>query len=107
MSWHIERGKDYVVLYGPSQLEIILRDFDPAKAERGATLPPQRAGRLVERHWRYPLEAGIWLEGLSLRDPEDMLGRPPMHVVHIGHMVSWHVPAAIAEALHDLMGNVR
>lgn len=106
MDWHIDQHEDHVVIYGPSQLEIFLDDFDPAKAERGETPPPRRADSLVECHWRYPLEPGIWLEGLSLRDPADFLDRPPVHVLHIGHSVSWHLPAEVAASLHGLMGNV-
>jgi hypothetical protein len=106
MDWRINQQADHVVIYGPSQLEILLHDFDPAKAERGEVPPPRRASSLVERHWRYPLEPGIWLEGLSLRDPADFLDRPPVHVLHIGHSVSWHLPAEVAASLHGLMGNV-
>jgi hypothetical protein len=103
MTWHIDQRDGHVVIYGPGQLEIILHDFDATRAQRGDTPPPKLADTLLERHWRYPLETGLWLEGMSIRNPSDLLDRPALHVLHIGKAVSWHLPKATAEALHVLM----
>ena len=106
MTWRIDHHGGNLVIYGPGQLEIILHNFDTDKAQEGVNLPAKLLGTLIERHWRYPLEEGIWLEGISIRDAADMLGRPPTYLLHIGNAVSWHLPKDAAEELHRLMGEV-
>jgi len=106
MSWSIDHHGGDLIIYGPGQLEIILHHFDAAKAQEGWELPARWVGTLVERHWRYPLEEGVWLEGISIHNTADMLGRPPTHLLHIGNAVSWHLPKDVAEELHELMGEV-
>lgn len=103
MSWSIHREGAHATLYGPGELTIILRDFHPDRGGAGEVLPPTVRGASVERHWRYPLENGLWLEGLSASKPEDPLNRPALHVLHIGHSVYWHIPADFAEILHGFM----
>lgn len=107
MSWRIDHHGGNLMIYGPGQLEIILHDFDATRASEGWELPARLVGALVERHWRYPLAEGMWMEGISIQNTADMLGRPTTHLLHIGHAVSWHLPQAIAEELHTLMGDVK
>ena len=106
MTWRIDHHVGNLVIYGPGQLEIILHDFDAVKASEGWELPDRLVGTLVERHWRYPLEGGVWLEGISIQNTADMLGRPPTHFLYIGRAVRWHLPRDTAEELHRLMGEV-
>lgn len=107
MSWRIDHHGGDLMIYGPGQLEIILQNFDAARVQEGYELPARRVGALVERHWRYPLEEGVWLEGMSIQNTADMLGRPPTYLLHIGNAVSWHLPKNVAEALHELMDDIR
>ena len=100
MTWRIDHHDGHVTIYGPGQLEIVLHDFDVTVARRGATLPSKLAGTLVERHWRYPLENGIWLEGISVRNTADLLDRLDSRsmLLHLDTPLD-QVPTAL-EALH-------
>ncbi len=103
MSWTLHRESAHATIYGPGELTIVLRHFHPGRSGPGTILPPTVHGASVERHWRYPLEEGIWLEGISASKPEDPLNRPPLHLLHIGQTVYWHIPADFAEMLHTAM----
>ena len=103
MPWQLQFEGNHATIYGPGDLEIVLRDFRSVHARRGAVLPPTVRGLSVQRHWRYPLEEGLWLEGLSISKPEDLLERPELHMLHVGHSVYWRIPEAFAEQLHALM----
>ena len=65
-------------------------------------LPPEALGSLLQRSWRYPLEDGCSLEGVSTGDTA-ALERPELHRLHIGNAVQWTIPEDLAEALHALM----
>ena len=101
MLWSITHDDADLLLTGPGGLAITLRDFDPALVERDE-LSPEALGTLLQRQWRYPLEDGVWLEGLSTGETADF-SRPELHRLHIGTAVQWTIPEALAEALHGLM----
>ena len=103
MPWQLQFEGNHATIYGPGDLEIVLRDFRSVQARRGSVLPPTVRGLSVQRHWRYPLEEDLWLEGLSISKPEDLLERPELHMLHVGHSVYWRIPAEFAEELHALM----
>lgn len=98
MCWKIVADDTYVCISGPGELEIVLRDFDPSLAARDE-LPPQALERLRQQQWRYPLDDGVWLMGVSTGDAT----RPALHHLHLGTWVSWTIPEAMAEVLHALM----
>ena len=98
MFWKIMADDAHVCISGPGGLEIILRDFDPDLAVRDA-LPPDALGSLLQRQWRYPLDDGVWLKGVSTGDA----ARPELHHLHLGMWVLWTIPEHLAEALHTLM----
>lgn len=99
--WSITHDDTDVLIASPGELAIILRDFDPALVERDE-LPPEALGSLLQRQWRYPLEDGVWLEGLSTGDTA-ALDRPELHRLHIGSCVQCTIPEELAEVLHALM----
>lgn len=101
MSWSITHDNTDVLITGPGGLAITLRDFDPAHVERDA-LPPEALGSLLQRQWRYALEDGLWLEGVSPGDTADF-SRPELHRLYVGTCVQWTLPEDLAEALYALM----
>ena len=97
MRWKIVADDTHVCISGPGELEIVLQDFDPALA--ACELPPQGPGNLLQRQWRYPLDDGVWLTGISTGD----VVRPELHHLHLGTWVSWTIPEPLAKVLHTLM----
>jgi hypothetical protein len=85
MPWSITHDNTDVLITGPGGLEITLRDFDPALGERDE-LPPETLGSLLQRQWRFPLEDGVWLDGLSTGDTA-ALDRPELHRLYVGTCV--------------------
>jgi hypothetical protein len=93
------------VISGPSDLEIILREFTPAHMEPPDPPPPDLPGRMELREWKYRLADGVMLRLGSVWDPDSQ--QPDRHRLYLGEWVSWAVPAEFAEQLHALPRTVQ
>ena len=101
MPWTLTHDDADILLTAPGALEITLRDFAPALVARDELLP-ETLGSLLQRQWRYPLEDGVWLEGISTGDTA-ALDRPELHRLYIGACAQWLITDDLAEALHAMM----
>lgn len=91
MDWQVDRKGTDIVIKGPGGLEVVLRNFDPARVQRDPLL--------WGRRWSYPLdEEGTLLEVTSVVDPE----RGHEHRLHFGGGASWRIPMEMAAAIHVL-----
>jgi hypothetical protein len=101
-TWTITEELDDLLICGPGNLEIVLKDFSPMQTLPSNPLPQEMLGSLRQREWSYLLEPNVELQLISTRDstnPET----PELHMLHIGSRVSWTVPAEFAERLHALL----
>jgi hypothetical protein len=97
--WALINDGTTLLLTGPGQLEIALRQFDARRAMLPESLPREMLGALRQRGVEYPLDETTTLE-LILTDCPSQPQQAALYSLHIGNAVSWRLPAGIAEALY-------
>lgn len=103
--WGIDDDGVDVVLYGPGQLEIVMRRFDVGRLTHEQERDPEILGTLRQIGWTYQLEApedgdaGPLELSLVLTWDSAQLERPMHGILYVGEHVSWQMPAPTAQAL--------
>jgi hypothetical protein len=103
-TWQITypNGHD-VLIYGPGNLEILLRQFDLSLVVHHNNAMPEIFSNFSQRHWTYPLWLDVKLRLVSTTSSTPR-GRPDLHSLSLGcPWVKWTLSDRDAEAFHRLM----
>lgn len=97
-NWTVEEDGGDLLICGPGELEIVLRDFDPARSMSGG-LPEEMTGELRTSSVNYFIEDGVEIELVTVASPDG----DGVTKLHVGNYVSWELPAAFGRRLKALL----
>lgn len=103
--WHLTDDGVDVIIEGPGNLEIVLRDFDARQLAHKEGLEAEVIGTMRQLSWFYPLGRGMpgdieqsWVELMSTWEPS-MPDHPTQHTLHVGNHLLWQLPESTGEKL--------
>jgi hypothetical protein len=91
---------DTIAIYGPSRLEIIIKEFNPALAQKSSLdldIECHSVGYPIERPNEFSEEC-VWLEVTTITNWEKFTGK-----LNVGSAISWEIPYDFAKSLQSLL----